>query len=173
MTKYLQFLHHDLEIEHPTLSKNVDVVTEGLGTSSHLCNVLQFSFFHFYGFLFLSLGHAMVGEEKMGHRKRPSDLDRKFVGGDRPDDRTEYLTQQEILPRRQLSLRPLQPVYYLYVRTRPAGSTFLWEAACARPPSLPSGVWKHSLRRPAKPAIKYKTLSGSSHHCLRAESVVR
>ena len=115
----------------------------------------------------------MGGEEKSGHRKRPSDLDRKLVGGDRPDDRTEYLTQQEILPRCQLILCPLQPVYYLYVRTRPAGSAFLWEAACARPPSVPSGVWKHSLRRPAKPAIKYKTLSGSSHHCLRAESVVR
>ena len=92
MTKYLQFLHHDLEIEHPTLSKNVDVVTEGLGTSSDLFNVLQFFFLHFFGYLFLCLGHTMGGGEKMGHRKRPSDLDRKLVGGDRPDDRTEYLT---------------------------------------------------------------------------------
>ena len=57
----------------------------------------------------------MGGEEKMGHRKRPSDLDRKLVGGDRPDDRTEYLTQQEILPRCQLSLCPLQPVSVLSV----------------------------------------------------------
>lgn len=44
----------------------------------------------------------MGGEEKMGHRKRPSDLDRKFVGGDRPDDRAKHLTQQEILPRCQV-----------------------------------------------------------------------
>ena len=94
-------------------------------------------FFTFFGNLFLCLGHTLGGGEKMGHRKRPSNLDRKFVGGDRQDDRAEYLTQQEILPRCQLSLCPLQPVYYLYVRTRPAGSTFLWEAACARPPFLP------------------------------------
>ena len=145
----------------------MDVVTEGLGTSSHLCNVLQFFFLSTF-YLFLSLRHTIGGEEKMGHRKRPSDLDRKFVGGDRQDDRAEDLTQREILPRCQLSLCPLQPVYYLYVSTSPAGSTFLWEAACARPPSLPSGVWKHSLHsRPAKPPIKYKTLSGSSHLCLR------
>ena len=132
--------------------------------SSHLRNVLQF-FFNFFGYLFLSLGRKMGREN--GTQERPSDLDRKFVGGDRQDDRAEDLTQREILPRCQLSLCPLQPVYYLYVSTSPAGSTFLWEAACARPPSLPSGVWKHSLHsRPAKPAIKYKTLSGSSHHCL-------
>ena len=79
----------------------MDVVTEGLGTSSHLCNVLQFFFLSTF-YLFLSLGHTMGGEEKMGHRKRPSDLDRKFVGGDREDDRAEDLTQQEILPRCQV-----------------------------------------------------------------------
>ena len=149
----------------------MDVVTEGLGTSSHLCNVLQFFFLSTF-YLFLSLRHTIGGEEKMGHRKRPSDLDRKFLGGDREDDRAEDLTQQEILPRCQVYVGVfcvlLCIICILYVRTRPAGSTFLWEAACARPPSLPSGVWKHSLHsRPAKPAIKYKTLSGSSHLCLR------